>query len=153
MRMSQGTRILALAVLLTTASVGVSGCSLISGVVNEASGGAVDLGGASLPDDFPSAVPLIDGDVVNGSSVGTDPASSIFNVTIKTDAADAATALTEATTALEDAGFETSDLVSGAAADASTAGYSDGTWGVLVVATGEAGSDIIVNYTVTPIQQ
>jgi hypothetical protein len=151
--MSQAPRILAIAVLLATASVGVTGCSLISGIVNEASGGAVDIGGASLPEGFPAEVPLAGGEVINGSSVGTEPSESIYNITIKSDAADAPAALTEATTALEDAGFETSDLVDGAAVDASAAGYANGTWGVLVVATGDAGEDIILNYTVTPVTQ
>jgi hypothetical protein len=153
MRKSRGIRVLAVAALILTASVGVTGCSLISDAISGASGGTVNLGGDSIPEGFPAEVVLAAGDVANGSSVGSDAASRVYNVTISSTAADAGAARAEAVAALEAAGFETSDLVEGAAADASTAAYANGTWGVLVVAGGEAGGEIILNYTVTPISQ
>src|SRR5690606_16267866 len=81
----------------------VSACSFnpIESAIEEATGGNVDIGGTSIPDDFPAEVPLVDGEVVSAFGVGTAPEKA-WNVTIKV--ADAS-ALDAIRSQLEGAGF------------------------------------------------
>jgi hypothetical protein len=60
----------------------LSGCSLVEGVIESQTGGDVDLGGNTVPADFPAAVPLAEGDVVNGSAVTGPGGERVWNVLI-----------------------------------------------------------------------
>lgn len=60
----------------------LSGCSLVEGVIESQTGGDVDLGGDTVPADFPATVPLADGDVVNGSAVTGPGGERVWNVLI-----------------------------------------------------------------------
>ncbi len=91
----------------------MTGCSLINNVVNSATGGNVPEGlgtGQSVPADFPSEVPLIDGDVVFGLSLPGDNGEKAWNVTINVSGARAFETIK---TQLTDAGFEYQELSDG----------------------------------------
>jgi len=73
----------AIAALLVV--LALSGCSAIGDVVSDASGGKVNVGN-TVPADFPTGVPLTDGDVVAAASVVDDlTGATVWNVTISTD--------------------------------------------------------------------
>ncbi|HEU4807038.1 MAG TPA: hypothetical protein VFT01_02145 [Homoserinimonas sp.] len=125
----------------------VSGCSFnpLESVIEGATGGNVDVGGTSVPDDFPAEVPLIEGEVASAFAVGKAP-EKIWNVTIKV--ADAS-ALETIKTEMEAAGF-TSDLEDAAIGDITGGMYSNGTYSVLVVVAEDGDSGWAAAYTVTP---
>ena len=132
------------ATLAIAAPLALSGCSLVGGVVHQATGGGVPgLGTGKVPADFPKDVPLIKGDVQLGIAVPGDSDGKAWNVTIKTTDADAGkTVDTELTGAgFKNEGQETSTDGSGGA-------YTKDKLSVLVV-VGSSDGDIIVNYTVT----
>jgi hypothetical protein len=125
----------------------VSGCSFnpIESAIEGVTGGNVDIGGASVPDDFPAEVPLIDGEVASGFGVGTAP-EKIWNVTIKvTDAS----ALDTINGEMEAAGFS-SDVGDAAVGGISGGMYSNGTYSVLVVVAEDGDGGWAAAYTVTP---
>ena len=95
-----------LAVSLAFVAPALTGCGLIRDAVEQATGGEVDFGGKSVPDDFPSEVPLIEGEVLSGASAGNAD-GKIWNVTIKVDDA---SAFDEIAAQFEAAGFEASEL-------------------------------------------
>jgi len=121
----------------------LSGCSL-QGIVQGATGGKVDLGGASMPAGFPSEVPVISGDVQFGGSVGDD-SGRVYNVTIKAGGGSPIDAIKSQ---LEGAGFTNQTDIGGVTSDGGTLIYTSDAWGVLVV-VGKDGSDWIASYTVT----
>jgi hypothetical protein len=142
-------RALSVAIAVTLAfavPVTLGGCSLVRNAVEGASGVTVDIGGESVPDDFPTEdVPLTEGDVVYGASVG-DAASKVWNVTISV--ADA-TAIDTITAELTAAGFAASPQA-GADATGSTRGFAKESYAVLVLVSQNSGdSTWTANYTVT----
>ena len=120
-----------LAVSLALAAPALTGCGLIQDAVEKATGGDVDLGGKSVPDDFPSDVPLIEGEVLYGASAGSED-GKLWNVTIKV--ADAS-AFDEIAAQFEAAGFEASDL-GGTSDQGATGTFTKDPYGVFVVVTG-----------------
>jgi hypothetical protein len=136
--------VIAASVLIAPA---VSGCSFnpIESAIEGATGGNVDIGGTSVPDDFPSEVPLIDGEVVSGFGVGTAPEKA-WNVTIKVPDA---SALDEIKTQLEGAGF-TSDIDDAEIGGITGGMYSNGTYSVLIVVAEDGNGGWAAAYTVTP---
>lgn len=58
----------------------LTGCSVVEGIIEQQTGGDVDLGGNTVPADFPSDVPLADGDVVNGSKITGGDGETVWNV-------------------------------------------------------------------------
>ena len=58
----------------------LTGCSVVEGIIEQQTGGDVDLGGNTVPEDFPSEVPLADGDVVNGSKITGGDGETVWNV-------------------------------------------------------------------------
>jgi hypothetical protein len=54
------------ATLLVAAPLTLTGCSMVEGIIESQTGGDIDLGGTTVPDDFPADVPLADGEIVNG---------------------------------------------------------------------------------------
>jgi hypothetical protein len=136
----------ALALLVSAVLVpALAGCggNPIENLIEGATGGNVQLGGNSVPDGFPSEVPLYDGEVLYGVAVGDD-AGKAFNVTVRVPDAAAGEQIRSD---LEGAGFT---LIGGTAADAAGGAAYDGTnWGVVVVLI-QDDKGWVANYTVTP---
>ncbi|NYF10163.1 hypothetical protein HDC94_001319 [Leifsonia sp. AK011] len=125
----------------------LSGCfgNPVESIIEGATGGEVDLGGSSMPADFPSdQVPVIDGDIIYGGSIGSG-AEKVFNVTVRVS--DGA-ALQQIKDELEAAGFVSqADL--GEATNGGTYIASSDAWGVLVVVSENGSDGWVANYTVT----
>lgn len=126
----------------------LSGCfgNPIENIIEGATGGNVDLGGSSVPDGYPvDEVPLIDGEIVYGASVGAEGAK-IFNVTVKVQDA---SALDEISAQLEGAGM-TPGVDSGAAGVEGLGRMFTGEkWGAIVVVSEDGSNGFVANYTVT----
>src|SRR5690606_37869764 len=125
----------------------VTACSFnpIESAIKEATGGNVDIGGKSIPDDFPAEVPLIDGEVVSAFGVGS-ASEKAWNVTIKvTDAS----ALDTIKSQLEGAGF-TSEIDDAAIGGLTGGMYTNANYGVLVVVADGGDGGWVATYTVTP---
>jgi hypothetical protein len=69
----------ALGAALLLALPALSGCAAIEGIIEQQTGGDVDLGGNTVPEDFPAEVPLAEGEVVNGSTI-TGGEGKVWNV-------------------------------------------------------------------------
>lgn len=133
-------------VLALGGAVALSACSAnpLESIVNQATDGKVSLGGESIPDGFPSAVPVAEGDVVFGIAVG-DVGSRSYNVTISTGTESPLDAIE---TQFADAGFDSQVQASGGDG-VGTVIFSSDDWNVaLVVAHSDDG--YTANYTVTP---
>ncbi len=134
-----------LAVSLALVAPALTGCGLIQDAVEQATGGDVDFGGNSVPEDFPSEVPLIEGEVLSGASAGNAD-GKVWNVTIKVDDA---SAFDEITAQFEAAGFEPSEL-GGTSDQGATGTFTKDPYGVfVVVAGGDTAEGWVANYTVT----
>lgn len=59
----------------------LTGCAAVEGIIEQQTGGDVDLGGNAVPEDFPAEVPLAEGEVVNGSAI-TAAEGKVWNVII-----------------------------------------------------------------------
>jgi hypothetical protein len=59
----------------------LTGCAAVEGIIEQQTGGDVDLGGNTVPEDFPAEVPLAEGEVVNGSAI-TAAEGKVWNVII-----------------------------------------------------------------------
>lgn len=144
------SRRLAVALAATaTAALLFTGCSAnpLEGIVNQgvedaiegATGGDVDLGG-ELPADFPTSVPLLDGEISFSGGAGQ---AEGWIVVLTSSAADP---VAEASAELEAAGFTRDTNVSGDSANAAV--YSDDEYLVIVAADGGN-----LSYTVTAAPQ
>ena len=136
---------IALALLITPA---LSGCfgNPIESIIEGATGGDVDLGGTSLPDGYPaSEVPVIDGQILFGGSIGNDE-GRVFNVTVKVGGADA---IDQIKAQLEGAGFTSQGEFAGSTAEGGTYLGTTDKWGVLVVVATDNDNGFVANYTVT----
>ena len=138
---------LAIAGVLLVGSPALAGCSLINNVVEGAAGGNIPdglSGGQSVPSDFPSEVPLIEGEVVFALSLPGDNGEKAWNVTINVGGADAFESIK---TQLTDAGFEFQSVSEGDSG--STGAYHQGDLTVIVVVGAANGDQWTANYTVT----
>jgi len=72
--------VVALGAVLLVGLPTLTGCSVVEGIIEQQTGGDVDLGGNTVPADFPSEVPLADGDVVNGSKITGGDGETVWNV-------------------------------------------------------------------------
>jgi len=139
-------------VLALAIAPSLSGCfgNPIEQIVEGATGGDVSLPGQSVPDDFPSEVPLVDGEVVFGMGVGNDDGKA-WNVTVKVSGIDAADTIKSQ---LEGAGFTANEAgIGGTTDDGATLVYDNGTYNVLVVVTKDAENGFVANYTVAETNQ
>lgn len=127
--------------LLVTAPL-LGGCSLINQFLPGGGIGGV-IPGQGVPSDFPSDVPLIDGEVILGLAVPGDEGQKAWNVTIKVSGADAFDAIKAQ---LTDAGFEYQEL--GSTGDGASGGFTKEPYTVIVVVA-QADGDWTANYTVT----
>lgn len=134
-------------VLALAVTPALSGCfgNPIEQIIEGATGGDVDLGGASVPDGFPGEVPLIQGEVVFGASIGNDE-GRVWNVTIKVAGSGA---IEEIVSQLEGAGFTATEGFGGSIAEGGTAVLENADYGVLVVVSQDGESGFVANYTVT----
>jgi hypothetical protein len=71
---------IALGAVLLLGLPALTGCSMIEGLIEQQTGSDVDLGGNTVPADFPASVPLAQGDVVNGSKVTASGGETVWNV-------------------------------------------------------------------------
>lgn len=128
------------------AAPALAGCSVIESVVEGVTGGEVSIGGNSIPEGFPAEVPVIDGDILNGSTITRD-GETVFNVTVKvadTGAFDTIRADLEAAGFTAQPGYdmvEQNKTITGL--------FGDGTWSVLVAVTTQDVVGTVANYTVT----
>jgi hypothetical protein len=101
---SPGTRLrsVALAVVLLVGLPVLTGCAAIEGIIEQQTGGDLDLGGDTVPDDFPSEVPLAAGTVINGSAITAPGGEKVWNVLMEVTDADAPASIAAQ---LEAAGF------------------------------------------------
>ena len=141
------TRPLTAAIALATALLlapALAGCS-IEDLVNQATGGEVNLSIGSLPDGWPAEVPVIDGEIVGGGTADSEDGTPGWNALIKVDDE---SAFDEIAAQLEDAGFESVDAGQLDGGDNLTSGaYQNGNYGVFVAVTGADGN-FVANYTV-----
>lgn len=70
----------ALGALLLVGLPTLAGCSMVEGIIEQQTGGDIDLGGNTVPADFPAAVPLAEGEVVNGSKITASGGETVWNV-------------------------------------------------------------------------
>jgi hypothetical protein len=137
-----------LAIVLALAiTPALSGCfgNPLEQIVEGATGGDVDLPSQSVPEDFPSEVPLIEGDIIFGMGVGNEDGKA-WNVTVKVGGLDAAEQIASD---LEGAGFAANEAgVGGATEEGATLIYDNGTYNVLVVVGKDTDNGFIASYTV-----
>lgn len=132
-------------VVALMAGPALAGCSMLEGIIESQTGGEVDLGGAGLPDGFPSAdVPLIDGDIIFGVGLGGEE-GKVWNVTVKVSGLDAYDTIKgqfeAAGYSVQDNGGEGTDAVGGA--------FTSDKYGVLVGVASDQDNGFVANYTVT----
>lgn len=77
---SRKAAVVALGSVLLLGLPALTGCAAVEGIIEQQTGGDVDLGGNTVPEDFPSAVPLADGEIVNGSKISGDGGQAVWNV-------------------------------------------------------------------------
>ncbi|GAA3748800.1 hypothetical protein GCM10022239_25210 [Leifsonia bigeumensis] len=123
----------------------LAGCSAIEGIIENATGSQVDLGGQSVPADFPSEVPLATGEVVFGLSADKD-GEKVWNVTIKVSAG----AFEGISDELTGAGFT---LAEGSKEVNNGSGglFTSDKYSVLVVVSDDGSNGTLANYTVTTV--
>lgn len=123
----------------------LSGCSVLEGLIEQATGGEVDVSMGSLPDSWPAEVPVIDGDIIVGGTAEGDEGQPIWNVTVKVESE---AVFDEIAAQLEGAGFESIDVGELDGGDSITSGaFKNDTYGVFVAVTGTEGN-FLANYTV-----
>lgn len=137
---------LALAALALPA---LTGCSVVETTIEQLTGGEVEIGGNTVPADFPAEVPLPPGEVLNGSSATKDEAK-VWNVAIKV--ADGV-AFEGIAAELEAAGFAPTEGVGAESADGRTGLFASAAYSVLVSMTTQEVVGTIANYTVTATPQ
>jgi hypothetical protein len=142
------TRPLAAVIALATAlaiAPALTGCSAREGIINEATGGEVNVSIGRLPDGWPAEVPVIEGDILGGGAANSDDGTPGWNVTITVDDESAFDAIASQ---LTDAGFEPVDAGQLDGGDNLTSGmFKNDSYGVIVAVTGAEGN-YVANYTV-----
>jgi hypothetical protein len=135
------------AALLAVATVSLlAGCfgNPVHSLVKDATGGTVDVGGSTVPSDFPKAVPLYKGTVATSAALGSGK-KKIWNVGIDVPAASAMDTIKSQLTA---SGF-TTDVEGNVGKVGASLITHDKTYGVAVVLA-KVGKGYVANYTVTP---
>ncbi len=124
----------------------LSGCQVIESVVEGATGGDVQIGGTSIPEGFPAEVPVVSGDILNGSSISKN-GETVFNVVVKIDDVSVFETIK---TDLTDAGFAPQEGYEMVENNGTITGlFNNGTWSVLVAVTTQDVVGTVANYTVT----
>jgi hypothetical protein len=123
----------------------VTGCGLIGGIVNQATGGQVDLGGKKIPDSFPKDIPVISGDVIYGAGINSDDGTKAWTVLIKVAGPGA---IDDITSQLEGAGYTKNELVGGSTEDGATAIFENDSYNIVVVVGTDKDNGAVATYTV-----
>ena len=142
------TRLTAIIAVTLALAVGpvLTGCSAVEGIIEQQTGGQVDLGGTTIPDGYPTTeVPLANGDIIFGGSIGSNE-GKVFNVTIKVADGNSLDAITAQ---LEAVGFVSEGTFGGATVEGGTYVAQTDKWGVLVVVSKDPTNGFVANYTVT----
>ena len=133
----------AIALVSTTTLAGCFG-NPVETIIEQATGGDVDLGGNSLPDGYPSdEVPIVDGEITFGIKLG-DATNQIYNVTLTTggDPTD------DVRDRLIGAGCTEQTAAQASTNEGTSYVFTTDAWGVLVV-IGQVDGVWTTNYTVT----
>ena len=133
-----------LGALLLVGLPALTGCSMIEGIIEQQTGGDVDLGGNTVPEDFPAAVPLAEGDVVNGSKITASGGETVWNVLMNVSDPAAPESIAAQ---LEGAGFTSAGTGGGVTDSGGTLTYAKDTL-VVNVLLGKTDSGWTANYTV-----
>jgi hypothetical protein len=124
----------------------LSGCGIVGGIVNQATGGQVDLGGKKVPDTFPKdQIPLIDGEIIYGAGINADDGSHAWSVLIKVAGPGA---IDDITAQLEGAGFTKNDVVGGTTDAGATAIFDNDNFNVAVIIGTDKDNGAVATYTV-----
>ncbi len=141
---------IAIALVIAPSLAGCFGGNPIQQLVQGATGGNVNLGGKSVPDGYPKTeVPLIQGDIISGISLGNKTDGLIFNVVVKVSSLDAANSIKGQ---LEGAGL-TGQLNGATSTEGTTLVYTSDKWGVLVLVIADKDNGFVANYTVTAVSK
>lgn len=143
-RLPRGAVVALAGLLLLGAAPALAGCSLIEGVIEQQTGGDIDLGGNTVPADFPTEVPLADGEIVNGSAASGANGERVWNVLMNVSDPDAPTSIAAQ---LEGAGFATAEGVGGVTEQGGTLTYTNGAL-VVNVLLAKVDAGWTANYTV-----
>ncbi|QAV71371.1 hypothetical protein ESZ53_13560 [Salinibacterium sp. UTAS2018] len=135
---------LVLALAATPALAGCSGENPIGGIVEQATGGNLSLGGTEIPEGFPSTVPLTEGDVQFAIAAGEGDSRG-YNITIATGAQSPLDAIEDDFAA---AGYESQVQASGSDGAGSVI-FSSDDWNVAVIVA-STDDGYTANYTVAP---
>ena len=136
--------ILAVATALVLAPT-LTGCGGIEGLIEQATGGEVNVSIGSLPDGWPDEIPVIDGEIIGGGTAADDDGNPGWNVTITVENE---AAFADIKAQLEDAGFVAAEAGELDGGDTITSGaFANDNYGVFVAVTGSDGN-FVANYTV-----
>lgn len=142
------TRPLTAAIALATTLVlapALTGCSGLEGLIEQATGGEVNVSIGSLPDGWPAEVPVIDGEIIAGGTANAEDGTPGWNVTIKVDDK---TAFDDIASQLGAAGFEPVEAGEFDGGENIASGmFKNENYGVIVAVTGAEGN-FVANYTV-----
>lgn len=123
----------------------LTGCGAVEGIIEQATGGEVDVSMGSLPAGWPSDVPVADGDIIVGGKTTDEAGAPVYNATIKVKSE---SVFDEIEAQLIGAGFEKVEAGDVDGGDSiSTGFFKNATYGVIVAVTGTEGQ-FVANYTV-----
>ncbi|MEO5535449.1 MAG: hypothetical protein ABIR17_10005 [Pseudolysinimonas sp.] len=140
------------ATLLLSAPLALSGCSLVQGVVQQQTGGTGGTDGTvlgSVPADFPSDLPLVDGKVTFGAEIPTGSGQKAWTVIVQTPGSENPGTAIQAQ--IEAAGWTTAaEGIGGVTDQGAVFSYTKGNLGAAIL-VGKDGDTWTVSYTVTTI--
>lgn len=145
MRARRRTTALLAAVLLVGAPA-LAGCATVEGIIEQQTGADIQIGGTTVPVDFPAEVPLLDGDIVNGSALTTGGTRGWNVVVNSSDAAAPDTVTTQFT----EAGFLAMPAAGGVDEQGGTLFFGSTSY-VITIVFAKIGSGWTVNYTVAGV--
>ncbi len=148
MKTALRTRVTATVAILSALATmtALTGCSVVESVVEGVTGGDVQIGGTSIPEGFPLEVPVIDGDILNGSSISKN-GETVYNVVVKVSDTSVFETIKNDLTG---AGFQPQEGYDMVENNGTITGlFNDGTWSVLVAVTTQEPVGTVANYTVT----
>jgi hypothetical protein len=127
----------------------LAGCSgdQVRSIVGDATGGTVDVGGSTIPEDFPTDIPLAEGDVASAGRVGTGT-GKVWNITITVADPAAPSVITEQLTS---AGFASTSNLPGAPDIGGSAAFANDTYAIALIVTDNGDGTFAANYTVTSV--
>ena len=63
----------------------LTGCGALEGIIEQATGGEVDVSMGSLPEGWPADVPVADGEIIVGGKTTDEAGAPVYNATIKVE--------------------------------------------------------------------